>query len=207
MFDTALFGVSWNAVLAGEPLSEEELSRLSRQFRGNEARLRDYYLVASVVSPYDVLFCFEQNLAWGSRVRRRFAEILIAIVVLWCVVGFIVGFVTDSTVSTLVSAWFVPSLGLLLLCLDISRAQISITRERTRVLGLVRAVAETPTSPYLADKAAFNTFARQVQDALFLARRQQPRTPWWFFNLFHDNDMTDFQYKMRVLEQRVGSGP
>jgi hypothetical protein len=203
MFDTTLFKVPWNVVLAGEPLSEDELSRLSRQFRGNEARLRDYYLVASVASPYDILFCFEQNFAWGSRVRRRFAQILIAIIVLWCVVGFALGFVTDSTVSTLVSAWFVPSLGLLLLCLDISRAQISITRERTRVLALVRAVIDTPGSPHLADNAAFDVFARQVQDVLFLARRQQSRTPGWFFRLFHDNDMTDFRGGAEVRQALV----
>ena len=74
MLDTDLFDLPWNAVLVGERLSEDELSRLSRRFRGDETRLRDYYLVATVAAPYDVLFCLEQNLAWGSRVRRRFGR-------------------------------------------------------------------------------------------------------------------------------------
>ncbi|MEU7608065.1 S-4TM family putative pore-forming effector [Micromonospora sp. NPDC049204] len=204
MLDTDLFDLPWNAVLVGERLSEDELSRLSRRFRGDETRLRDYYLVATVAAPYDVLFCLEQNLAWGSRVRRRFAAVLLGVVAVWCVVGVTVGLTTESTVGSLVGVWFVPSLGLLLSCSDMARAQILTTRDRTRVLGLVRAVTEEP-SDVIADDQAFAVFARQVQDVLFVARRQQPRMPQWFFHLFHDDDLTDFRYKMQVLEQRVGA--
>ncbi|GAB3159740.1 hypothetical protein GCM10027290_65070 [Micromonospora sonneratiae] len=204
MLDTDLFGLPWNAVLVGDRLSEDELSHLSRRFRGDETSLRDYYLVAAVAAPYDVLFCLEQNLAWGSRVRRRFATVLLSLIAVWCVAGTAVGLVTESTVGSLVSVWFVPSLGLLLWCLDISRAQILSTRDRTRVLGMVRGVMEESSSTAIADDQAFTVFARQVQDALFVARRQQPRTPEWFFRLFHDDDLVDFRYKMQVLEQRVG---
>ncbi|MEU8088879.1 S-4TM family putative pore-forming effector [Micromonospora sp. NPDC049101] len=203
MLDTDLFGLPWNAVLVGERLSEDELSRLSRRYRGDDARLRDYYLVATVVAPYDVLFCLEQNLAWGSRVRRRFAAGLLGVVAVWCAGGVAVGLLTESTVASLVSVWFVPSLGLLLACSDMARAQILTTQDRIRVLGLVRARMEE-SSRATADDQAFAVFARQVQDVLFVARRQQPRMPQWFFRLFHDDDLADFRYKMQVLEQRVG---
>ncbi|MEU7751172.1 S-4TM family putative pore-forming effector [Micromonospora sp. NPDC049171] len=203
MLDTDLFGLPWNAVLVGERLSEDELSRLSRRYRGDDARLRDYYLVATVAAPYDVLFCLEQNLAWGSRVRRRFAAGLLGVVAVWCAGGVAVGLLTESTVASLVSVWFVPSLGLLLACSDMARAQILTTQDRIRVLGLVRARMEE-SSRATADDQAFAVFARQVQDVLFVARRQQPRMPQWFFRLLHDDDLADFRYKMQVLEQRVG---
>ena len=206
ILDTALFGIPWNAVLVGEQLSEDEVSRLSRRFRGDIASLRDYYLVAAVAGPYDVLFCLEQNLAWGSRVRRRFADMLLSFVAVWCTAGIIVSVAAGSTVGTLMNVWFVPSLGLLLYCSEAARAQILSMRERIRVVGLVRAVMEDSSSSVLADDKAFAEFARQVQDALFLARRQQSRTPQWFFRLFHDDDMADFCYKMHALEQRVGIG-
>jgi SMODS-associating 4TM effector domain len=206
MLDTGLFGIPWNAVLVGEQLSEDEVSQLSRRFRGDEAPLRNYYLVAAVTGPYDVLFCLEQNLAWGSRVRRRFADVLLSFVTVWCAAGVIIGLATGSTVGSVMNVWFVPSLGLLLYCSETARAQILAMRERIRVVGLVRAVMEDSSSPTLADDKAFAVFARQVQDALFLARRQQPRTPQWFFRLFHDDDMADFRFKMQALEQRVGSG-
>lgn len=124
----------------------------------------------------------------------------------WCAAGVVTGVVTESTVGSLISIWFVPSLGLLLSCWDIARAQLYTTRERTRVVSIVREVMAAP-STRIADDRAFTVFARQVQDVLFLARRQQPRTPQWFFRRFHDDDMVDFKFKMRALEQRLGGNP
>jgi hypothetical protein len=204
MLDVGLFNLPWNGVLVGDRVSEDDVSRLSRRFRGDLNRLRDYYLVANVPAPYDVLFCLKQNLAWGSRVRRRFANALVVVVVLWLATGFIVGIATGGTISQFVTQWFVPSLGLLLLCLDIYRAQVSITRERTRVVVLLRPVVDDPASPVLASDLTFTAFARRIQDVLFQLRRQQPRTPDWFFRLFHDRDKEDFQFEMQHLEARLG---
>lgn len=203
MLDVNLFGLPWNGVLVGDRLSADEVSQLSRRYHGDESRLHNYYLVAAVVPPYDVLFCLEQNLAWGSRVRRRYAQALLAVIAIWCVAVVVVGLVTGSTVADTLSAGLIPSLGLLLACLDIARAQMSSTENRERVLLIVRAaMEEAPPSTTIRE-----TFARQVQDVLFLARRQQPRTPQWFFRLFHDNDMADFHYKMEALEERHGLDP
>ena len=208
MLDVDLFGLPWNLTLVGVRLPEDEVSRLSRRFRRDEGKLRDYYLVASVAGPYDVFFCLEQNLAWGSRVRRRYAQVLVGVVVVWCLAVVVVNFATGSTVATVVTSWLVPSLGLLLTCWDIARAQISSTRERERVLPMVRSFLEGGPAPATAGQ---ETFARQIQDVLFLVRRQQPRTPQWFFGLFHNDDLADFRYKMAVLEERHGtaqqSGP
>jgi hypothetical protein len=199
--DVALFGLPWNGVLVGERPSATEISRLARRYRGKDKRLRDYYVVADIVSPYDVFFCLEQNLAWGSRVRRRYAQGMLAVVMAWCVAVVAINFVTGNSVANLVSVWLVPSLGLLLVCADIARTQISSTRDRERVLPQVQAALEDrPTPPAAGDQ----TFARQVQDVLFLVRRQQPRTPQWFFELFHSDDEADFAYKKKVLEERHG---
>ena len=205
MLDTYLFGTRWNTVLVGSPLPEDEVNRLSRRFHGDQSSLRDYYLVARVAAPYDVLFCLEQNLSWGSRVRRRYAGLLLAVIVSWCIAGLGVGVVIDATVAVIVTAWFVPSLGLLLSFSDAARAQLTNTAERTRAAQLVRTIEhEHPTLP-LAEAQTVTDFIRQVQDVLFLARRQQPRTPQWFFRLSHADDMADFQYRKHALEDRAGS--
>lgn len=112
-----------------------------------------------------------------------------------------INFVTGNSVASLVSVWLVPSLGLLLACSDVARTQISSTRDRERVLPQVRAALEDRPTP---SAAGDQTFARQVQDVLFLVRRQQPRTPQWFFELFHNDDEADFAYKKKVLEERHG---
>jgi predicted pore-forming effector associated with SMODS systems len=202
MFDADLLGLPWNRIAVGDRIGDDEVSRLSRRFRGDQDRLRGYYLVASAAAPYDVLFCLEQNLAWGSRIRLRFAQMLLGMLVLWSAAGVLVTLVTGATVSRLVTGWFVPSLGLLLMCLDMYRTQMASTRERLRVLGLVRAVIDEPSSSVIATPAAVTLFARQVQDTLFQMRRLQPRLPTWYFRRYHDQDKSDFQVKMHELEAR-----
>ncbi|KUL40539.1 S-4TM family putative pore-forming effector [Actinoplanes awajinensis] len=202
MFDTDLLKLSWNRVAVGDRIGDDEVSRLSRHFHRDESRLRGYYLVANAAAPYDVLFCLEQNLAWGSRVRLRFAQMMLGLLALWSVAGILLTLATDATVARLLAGWFVPSLGLLLLCLDMYRTQMASTRERLRVLALVRAVIDDPTSTLIATPSTLAVFTRQVQDTLFHMRRLQPRLPTWYFQRYHDQDKTDFQVKMLDLQTR-----
>jgi hypothetical protein len=205
MLDTELFGLPWNRVTVGDKIADDHVSELKSRFRGDDRRLHDYYLIADVPAPYDVLFCLEQNLGWGSRVRQRYAQLLLTVAVLWCVAGVVIGFAAGLRTSELVSSWFVPSLGLLLLCLDTYRAQIANTRERTRVKRLVVAAADDPAGSPLTDGPEWTLFARRVQDVLFQLRAHQPRVPVWFFRRFHDRDQHDFQYRMDLLKAAVNS--
>ncbi|WP_329597528.1 S-4TM family putative pore-forming effector [Streptomyces pseudovenezuelae] len=202
MFDAEVLDLPWNSVAVGNRIGDDEVSRLSRCFRGSEDRLRGYYLVVNANTPYDVLFCLEQNLAWGSRIRLRFAQLMLGVLALWSTAGVLLTVATGGTVSRLVTGWFVPSLGLLLLCLEMYRTQMASIHERLRVLGLVRAVIDDPTSPVIATHAALTCFARQVQDTLYQMRRLQPRLPTWYFRRYHDQDKSDFQIRMQDLESR-----
>jgi SMODS-associating 4TM effector domain len=203
MLDTELFGVPWNRIGVGERIPEDQVSDLRSRYRNDDSRLRDYYLVAAVPAPYDVLFCLEQNLAWGSRVRLRYAQALLSLALLWVAAGLVVGFAAGLRLPALVSGWFVPSLGLMLLCLDVYRAQLSNTRERGRAREIVvAAAAESATAP-LTPGAEWDILARQVQDLLFNLRRQQARTPVWFFRRYHDRDKRAFEYRQRLLEERL----
>ncbi|NED53823.1 hypothetical protein G3I24_23355 [Micromonospora aurantiaca] len=205
MFDVDVLGLPWNRVAVGDRISDEEVSRLARRFHGDPDRLRGYYLIADTASPYGVLFCLEQNLAWGSRIRRRFAHLVATFAFLWSAAGVVLAISTGATANRLLGGWFVPSLGLLLVCLDMYRIQIGSSRERTRILGLVRATLDDPESPLILDTALFAAFARQVQDNLFHMRRVQPRMPYWYFRRHHDADRIDFEVKRRTLEARFPS--
>jgi hypothetical protein len=201
MLECELFDLPYNKIAVGDPVTEHEVSELGRHFRGDEDNFRTYYLVADVPAPYDVLFCMEQNLGWGSRIRLRYARLLLTLAAVWTVAGVIVGLAARLDIVSMVSTWFVPSFGLLLVCLDSYRSQTSNARERRRVLSHVFAAGEAP----LTDGPAWISFARQVQDVLFYTRTQQPRTPTWFFRKWHDQDQADFEYRRERLEERVRS--
>jgi hypothetical protein len=211
MLETELFDLPWNEVAVGDKVSTDEISRLSRRFRGDDTRLRDYYLVPDVPAPHNIYFCLEQNLAWGPRVRRRYAHVLLAVPILWGITGVTVGIALNVTVAELLNLWVVPSLGLVLQCLDIARAQLAVNAERLRVLTQLRARQNAgPTAaamPPAAADAEWRVFARQVQDLLFHSRRLHARVPTRFFWRFHDHDIEDFKSKLDELEMRRSTTP
>ena len=200
-FDTRLFDIPWNEVLAGDMPSADEVNRLARRYRGSEERLRDYYEIRDLPRPFDVLSCILQNLAWGARVRRRFAAVVQGGVVAWMLTGVVAGVVTQSTVSDVLLGWFVPSLGLLLLGVDTYRSQRSTAavREHTRqvILPRMRSHAEAGMPPDQVQSLLM--LARQAQDVLLRTRLDQARVPNWFFNTFLDSDRADFAAAMEEV--------
>ncbi|MEU6073327.1 S-4TM family putative pore-forming effector [Micromonospora sp. NPDC047074] len=201
MFDVRLFGLEWNTVAVGDRLGAEEVSRLERAFPGDERYLRDYYEIPSLPPPYDVLACQQQNLGWGSRVRRRYAYAVLAGVVTWTAAGVVVGVATGLTVADLLSRWFVPSLGALLLGLEIYRGQRDVAAERDRALAIVQrhVVAAASRGDEGATVDGSMVLARQVQDLIFHSRLVQARVPGWFFRRYHPSDRVDFQAAMAGL--------
>lgn len=208
MFDVDLFGLPWNTVAAGDRIGAQEVSRLERAYRGGEKYLRDYYEIPALPRPYDVLACQQQNLGWGSRLRLRYAYTVLTGVAAWTAVGVGFGVAAGLTVSQLLLQWFVPSLGALLLGLEIYRGQRDVAADRHRALtvldGRVASMDPTGAEP---DRRELLTLARQIQDLIFHTRRGQGRVPDWFFRRFHATDRVDFQAAMArfvdVLDARL----
>jgi SMODS-associating 4TM effector domain len=201
MFDTRLFGMHWNTVAAGEQLEANEVSRLNQRYRGQDNVLHDYYEVPELPRPYDVLACQLQNLGWGARIRRRYARAVAAAGGIWVGAGLVMGGIVDLSLAQLMLRWYIPSLGALLLCLDIYRGQCQIATERHRILSIIRTRVSIITQQPLSDESREEllTLARQVQDRIFHMRRNQPRVPKWFFNRYIAADRTDFQADMIEL--------
>lgn len=198
--DVALFDLPWNSVLVGEPVGAPEISRLNARYRGRDDMIYNYYEIRDFPPPYDVLACQMMNLGWGARVRRRFAQVLLTLVICWAGAGVLVGALTAVTVAHLLLTWYVPSLGGLMLGLDLIRRQYGVVNERNRVLQLLRTTAMASTQadhPHTDEH--LRALARQVQDAIFLTRVSCPRVPDWFFFQRRKSDRLDFAADMDEL--------
>ncbi|MFF8102715.1 S-4TM family putative pore-forming effector [Streptomyces sp. NPDC016640] len=197
-FDVRLFRLEWNSAMAGPPPAPQLISSLSRRYTGSEAELRDYYEIPELPHPYDVLACQQQNLGWGARVRRRYARTVLTAVLVWLGLGLVVGVSTRMDVLDLLLLWYVPSLGAVVMGVEVSRAQRQVVADRERVMELLEArVAEG------GDPAGLLVFARQVQDVIFQSRQGHTRVPGWFFRRFKSADRADFQAAMRDLRDVV----
>ncbi|MEU8659920.1 S-4TM family putative pore-forming effector [Actinoplanes philippinensis] len=193
-FEVRLFHLGWNHVLAGDEVPAEDVHKLSSRFRGSEDSLRVSYAMPSLPSPFDVLARQQQNLAWGGRVRRRYARAVLAGLLAWTAFGLLSALLRGSTMIDFLVQWCVPSLGLLMLGWDTFREQRGIYADRCRVARWSRArcLQAAGSSQDPATRQELWLMARQVQDQLFLTRRRAPRVPSWFFRRYYLQDSSDF---------------
>jgi hypothetical protein len=205
LFDVTLFRMQWNAVAAGDPPLPAEVSRMARAYRSSDADIVDYYEIRDfrdLPAPFDVLACQIQNLHWGTRIRQRFAGLVLALVIGWPMAGVLVGTLTSMPLDRLLLIWFLPALGALIMASDLYRRQRDTAATRARVLGLVhRRITDHLARPGAPGDLVMLT--RQVQDSIFASRRAQARVPDWFFRRFRLQDRVDFQREMAELADAV----
>jgi hypothetical protein len=200
MFDTALFYLPWRSTVAGDPVPEPDVHHLARRLRQGSAKDQRitagwYDSTEGVHHPYDVLIAQEQNLGWDARLRRRYASLILAAVVIWSGLGIVAGMVIANAtlVSTLLS-FFIPSLAAYQVALEIWAGQQRIAAERQRLLNTVttelRNAQPGPVSE--PDWQRVREVARDLQDGILRTRLDAIRVPEWFYRHYRNRDELDF---------------
>jgi hypothetical protein len=202
-FDTELFGLAWNSAVGGAKPTPYDRNRLARRLPASRnGKLRDWYVDTSGIPyPYDVLLCQQQNLGWDARLRRRWAQTIMWLILSWTTAGLTVGYLGELKVSEVLLSWFVPSLGALILGLENYRGQVDLAAERERVTPLVQgALDQAGQPPQAADRLLVT--ARQVQDVILVTRRQPGWIPGWFYAGFREADEQDFRTSADTIRAR-----
>ncbi|AEV84235.1 hypothetical protein ACWT_3212 [Actinoplanes sp. SE50] len=191
-FEVRFFQLPWNCMLAGEEIPAEDVRHLSSRYRGDPPR--DTYEMPNLPRPFDVLVRQQQNLSWGSRVRHRYAQVVMFAMSGWAALGLFTAIARNSTITDLFVQWCVPSLGMFLLGWDTFREQRRVAEDRKRVCGNSRGrclqLAPAGLDPVVNQDLC--RMARQVQDQLYLSRSRAPRVPRWFFQRYYTQDSSDF---------------
>ena len=200
MFDTQLFHLPWRPTVAGDQVPEPDVAQLARRLRlgckKDQRILAGWYdPTGGVHHPYDVLIAQEQNLGWDARLRRRYATLVVAVAVTWSGLGLIAGLVIAGAtiVSTLVS-FFIPSLAIYQIALEIWIGQHRVATERQRLSHLVTAElrAASPGAIGNSDWRRLRQVARDLQDGILRTRLDVSRVPEWFYRRYRNRDELDF---------------
>jgi hypothetical protein len=220
MFDTELFRLPWNRGLAGARVAEVDIRRLERRLpvdgrTDGLIRAGWYVDTSGIPCPYDVLICQLENLGWDTRLRRWYGRLLRWSVGIWLVAGVLIGLALHISVEQLLLLWFVPSIAIVALALELSHRQAVVAADKDRLLRLVSQALEGRDNGNELkgmDSAEFRQFVRNVQDGIFLARLGGPRVPYLVYLLFRVHDERDFadvaeSYRARLRATAVTSKP
>ncbi len=189
VFDTRLFNIPWNAVIAGSEPSPEEIEAEARSFSGNKAELHDWYGDVSGLSANTaVLLCQRTNVSWDGRSRRRYAILVAAATGLAVVMLLGVGVAHGASLLDWLLLLAVPCLSTVLYGTKVSLDNFGLTKERDSLAKAIDAAVKEALRGAPPD----TTRLRQFQDQVFLLRCKTTVVP----DAWHKWVRPDFQNDM-----------
>lgn len=200
MFDTSLFGLPWRPTVVGDPVSEPDVYQLARRLPSGCAKeqriLAGWYdPTGGVHHPYDVLIAQEQNLGWDARLRCRYAALILAVALAWSGLGLVAGMlIANATIISTLLSFFIPSLAIYQIALEIWTGQQRVAAERQRLTHTVTAELRRacPGAISDAERSRVRKVARDIQDGILRTRLDVSRVPEWFYKHYRNRDELDF---------------
>jgi hypothetical protein len=215
MFDTDLFYLPWRSTVAGDQVPEPDVAHLARRLRlgckKDQRILAGWYDPTDGVDhPYDVLIAQEQNLGWDTRLRRRYAALVLAAAVIWSGLGLIAGMlIAGATIVNTLLSFFIPSLAIYQIALEIWTGQQRVATERHRLNHTVTTELRNARPGVISnpDWRRLRELARDVQDGILRTRLDVSRVPEWFYRRYRIRDELDFADTAEGHRRRLSSQP
>ncbi len=198
-FDTSVFGLPWNAWVAGPKLDPEEVLRADRRYTRPRDDLAAWYSprLAPVPAPYSVLICQRSNLRWDIDLRRGWALASGAGVVLLCLVA-----LTLRLPSGMTAAEFATTYAPLLPILRAGVAYAWGHNKRAGEQAALKWQLEGAWEQALAGRQPIApTTYRDVQDRIFSLRVSSAPIPDWWHSLHRARYQTEMH---NVVEHMCG---
>ncbi|MDR3470374.1 MAG: S-4TM family putative pore-forming effector [Devosia sp.] len=174
-FDTQLFGLPWNAFVAGDPLSAEEISEEAGRWRKGDAKLVDWYAKSVGKAPLHLarIICQRTNLWYDGSLRRAYGRWLVFGAALISLGLLVAGALSSLSFLNLVVTVLVPVAPMLLWAIRESHRQ----SDTAASLEIVRKAAEALFDRAASDECGESECtarSREFQDAIFARRSANP---------------------------------
>ncbi|WP_030154527.1 S-4TM family putative pore-forming effector [Glycomyces sp. NRRL B-16210] len=187
-FDTHVFGLPWNGILADHP-TPTAIAAAAARYRGN--RTKDWYPdMRNVPRPMDVLICQRTNLGWSTSTHRWYAVWTGIALVALIAVGMAIAFGARLSLPDMLIAVAIPFLGPINELVEIIRAN----RESVTLKVGADAKASESWQRGLSNTADVTLAdCRSLQDLILSIRQKNAHIPDWFDNLHRDHSQRTMQ--------------
>lgn len=189
-FDTEVLGLDWNRLVAGARVDLEDIRAItSRPLPDTEKkRLLDWYepSISTLPLPVGRLICQRTNLTYDSRVRARYANMLLGFAILIAVGLFVFALCKKLPMDEVILNLCLPALPLTAFVLREHRKQ----RDTIETLATLKNEVEKLWERALggAAFATLTTDSRALQDAIYRHRASNPLVFNWLYNRLRDRD-------------------
>ncbi|HCK84811.1 MAG TPA: hypothetical protein DHW63_09940 [Hyphomonadaceae bacterium] len=187
-FDCEVLQLAWNAFVAGAKLDWEDIQGAAAAYPKNEkalAAIRDWYPPVVGRAPLHVarIICQLTNMRYDTKLRERWAAILVALPFLAVVAGFAAWATMGLTLAAVVLSIFVPATPIVVWALR----ETFRHRDAARAQKAIKGAAETlwPSIRERRETECTNR-AREFQDAIYQRRALSPLVFPLVYHLLRD---------------------
>ena len=175
-FDCDVLGLTWNPALASEP-SPEEIRKASKTVADSTKvdKHRNWYPSGVTMTwPESVITCQRSNAVWARMQHYSYGLFLIFAACLWAIIGIGVAVVHGASLAEYLTTIALPSLPAMLDATELSRKHFAASDKRKKLEDECNRLVNEPTK-------VTHMHLREVQDELFLLRRDAPLVAGWFY--------------------------
>ena len=179
-FDTELYDIPWNKILCKEKINYDVQLDLSKKYEGND--LLNWYskeVDASIPKSIAIVLCQRINFSWELKLRIRFVNFLILLLVIYYGVFFSY-FISKNIGFYDILLLIAPSLSFLIYAVQNSISLKNHINSKKETLAQIDSILQR----YTSNKEIPNeNTLRQIQDVIFSERTVPEKIPDWFFKL------------------------
>jgi len=184
LFDTSVLNIKWNNILVGEKPTDEEIFRYSEKYKKRHSDfgiLKNWYSakIGEIQSDVAKIICQRSNCTYDYAIRDSFSNAIFIVLVITLLFLLFIGFVKGFTLQSFFLLVVFPLLPAILLLFK----TIKENNASKKALDDLRSIIESLWSKLLLDnKIDINLKAREIQDKIFLNRKNSPLIFDWYYN-------------------------
>jgi hypothetical protein len=200
-FDVGLFDLGWNQACAGKPPEAEAISASARKFleKRQQAELENWYSAGVADVPLELarFICQRSSMSWDASLRRQYAAILMAIILLTLLGSLGFAHYRDWTVSEWVMVFAIPFAPLWITLYGERtghvKSAIASDESKSLLIPVWASALQGGPSTLLADHA------RTLQNRLFEVRKSSPTVPNFVYRFYRQGYEQDMEYAVRDM--------
>lgn len=199
-FDCYVYQLSWNELLCGEKECDSEIKKSSDKYRKkvrSTENLSNWYTsdIKKLEQTEAILVCQKENLGWDIVQRTKFNKLIfgISIIVLLC--SLLSGFYFEFSFKFFILSVIIPSWPAMSFAISYYYENLETIKDKKRL--------KTATNQVEHIQVPTNEYARQVQDLIYLNRKNNCLIFDWFYNLLRDENQGLITYTTKKIINRL----
>lgn len=202
VFDTRVFKLPWNSILAQRP-SSASVAQAARRYKGG--RDKNWYdTTGETRRPFDVLTCQATNLGWGASMHFLWFCILLAVGLTLIATIVSVWAVAHLSLADALTVLLVPSLAPFKELISLIKGNIDSYKLKESTERTLNDLWESGLS---GSRLVTESDLRQLQDRILIFRQTNAYVPDWLDTIFHERNESAMRSSVadRVAQaQRAG---